>query len=80
MHYDFDGRIMTPPLEDIFVLPQSPYIPYGNIRDIVNYPESEYNDSGILDILGSFGLSHLVQYISKDIILLFNFKLLFHNN
>ena len=59
------GEILTPPIKDIFVLPQRPYIlATGSIEAQLLYPgtpgiESRWTDTNLLEALQWAGLGHL---------------------
>jgi putative ATP-binding cassette transporter len=59
------GLIQRPPLEDIFFLPQQPYLQPGTLRSQLIYPsvESGLSDEQLLDILEQVHLPQLVERV-----------------
>ena len=62
----FGGKLTKPSLDDIFYVPQKPYLPLGTLRDQIIYPQSEQNcshcnDSELLDLLKIVHLEYLVE-------------------
>lgn len=55
-----NGTVRLPEGRRMF-LPQKPYMPSGNLRRVVSYPEAEahYGDAAILATLRTVGLDHL---------------------
>ncbi len=57
------GRIEHPPLEDVFFLPQRPYLQTGTLRSQLIYPSthSELDDAALLKVLDEVQLRHLAE-------------------
>ena len=62
------GTLTKPPMDQIFYIPQRPYLPNGTLRDQIIYPMSveEMNEKGITDdellqLLGEVRLAYLVE-------------------
>jgi vitamin B12/bleomycin/antimicrobial peptide transport system ATP-binding/permease protein len=60
------GEIEVP--ENMFFLPQRPYIPLGTLRHVITYPnDPELHDrKDITQVLRDAGLGHLVDRIDRD--------------
>jgi vitamin B12/bleomycin/antimicrobial peptide transport system ATP-binding/permease protein len=60
------GKIEVP--ENMFFLPQKPYIPLGTLRYVITYPnDPELYDRAILSqVLRDAGLPHLVDRLDRD--------------
>ena len=60
----FGGKLTKPPLEEIFYVPQKPYLPMGTLRDQIIYPESSSSncrDEELLELLKIVHLEYLVE-------------------
>lgn len=62
----FGGKLTKPPLDEIFYVPQRPYLPTGTLRDQLIYPESSTNcnqctDADLLELLRIVHLEYLVD-------------------
>ena len=62
----FGGKLTKPPLDEIFYVPQRPYLPLGTLRDQIIYPQSTLNctnctDSELLNLLKIVHLEYLVE-------------------
>lgn len=62
----FGGKLTKPPLEEIFYVPQKPYLPMGTLRDQIIYPESSSScnscsDEELLELLKIVHLEYLVD-------------------
>ncbi len=67
------GSVTMPDMKDILFVPQRPYIPLGNLRDVLLYPyqdninkEHKIEDKQIKDILTKVGLSKFVNNLEDD--------------
>lgn len=66
----YGGTVRKPPFEDIFYIPQRPYLSCGTLRQQIIYPDSlrELRDKGVTDadllrILGTVEIEHLVDRV-----------------
>ncbi|UVW29507.1 ABC transporter ATP-binding protein/permease [Massilia sp. H6] len=59
------GEIHHPPLEELFFLPQQPYLQHGSLRSQLIYPSAQSNlgDAELLDILDQVHLPHLAAQV-----------------
>ena len=62
----FGGTLTKPPLDEIFYVPQKPYLPIGTLRDQIIYPQpfdacKNCSDSELLDLLKIVHLEYLVE-------------------
>eukprot|EP00916_Digyalum_oweni_P008518 GHVL01014279.1.p1 GENE.GHVL01014279.1~~GHVL01014279.1.p1 ORF type:complete len:611 (-),score=62.55 GHVL01014279.1:1146-2978(-) len=58
----FEGEVTKPPPNDIFYIPQRPYMPVGTLRDQVQYPdESTSNDILLRELLILVDLEHILN-------------------
>lgn len=60
----FGGTLTKPPLDEIFYVPQKPYLPMGTLRDQIIYPDScndKTSDSDLLELLKIVHLEYLVE-------------------
>ena len=64
----YGGKVRKPPSEDIFYIPQRPYLSKGTLRQQILYPDSlldmrarHVTDEDLADILKVLGLSYLLQ-------------------
>ena len=57
------GELIIPPPNKIFYLPQRAYLPKGNLRDQMIYPDitSKLSDEKLLEILDKVKLTHLYE-------------------
>jgi len=62
------GRLTKPPQDQIFYIPQRPYLPNGTLRDQLIYPmtveemnDKGYTDDDLLQLLGEVRLAYLVD-------------------
>ena len=57
------GQVSHPPREDVFFLPQRPYLQTGTLRSQLIYPstQSELDDEALLKILDEVQLRHLAE-------------------
>lgn len=57
------GRIEQPPQEDVFFLPQRPYLQNGTLRSQLIYPSThvELDDEALLKVLDEVKLRHLAE-------------------
>ncbi|CAE8612535.1 unnamed protein product [Polarella glacialis] len=56
------GRILRPEISDMFFLPQKPYMPLGNLRTQLLYPNEAHDDiddATLIEFLSKFGLGDL---------------------
>ena len=66
----YGGTVRKPPFEDIFYIPQRPYLSCGTLRQQIIYPDSirEMRDKGVSDadllrILGTVEIEHIVDRV-----------------
>jgi ATP-binding cassette, subfamily D (ALD), peroxisomal long-chain fatty acid import protein len=64
----FDGKIHKPPINQLFYIPQRPYLPKGTLRDQIIYPHNTakmyqrtFNDAKLLQLLKILGLEYIVE-------------------
>jgi ATP-binding cassette subfamily D (ALD) protein 3 len=64
----FGGTVVKPDASKLFYVPQKPYLPLGNLRDQVIYPDNYaeslakgFTDSILMDLLETVHLSYLVE-------------------
>lgn len=64
----FDGKIHKPSINQLFYIPQRPYLPWGTLRDQIIYPHSKakmvtrnFNDAKLADLLKILGLEYIIQ-------------------
>eukprot|EP01098_Paradermamoeba_levis_P016852 TRINITY_DN933_c0_g5_i1.p1 TRINITY_DN933_c0_g5~~TRINITY_DN933_c0_g5_i1.p1 ORF type:complete len:735 (-),score=244.90 TRINITY_DN933_c0_g5_i1:119-2323(-) len=64
----YGGRVVKPKKEDLFYIPQRPYLPLGSLRDQIIYPHSaaQMQERGVTDrdlekILGDVSLGFIVE-------------------
>ena len=59
------GVIQRPPLEELFFLPQQPYLQSGTLRSQLIYPsvESDLDDAQLLEILDQVHLPRLAEHV-----------------
>jgi putative ATP-binding cassette transporter len=59
------GEVQHPPMEDIFFLPQRPYMQLGTLRSQIIYPatETELSDEKLLDLLQQVHLGTLAERV-----------------
>lgn len=61
----FGGKLHRPNINKLFYIPQRPYLPHGNLRDQIIYPDLElnenYTDQDILELLEEVQLGYLVK-------------------
>ena len=64
----YGGTVHKPPFEDIFYIPQRPYLSRGTLRDQIIYPDSLYEfhkrratDAQLLSILSTLGIHDVVS-------------------
>lgn len=64
----YGGSVRKPPFDDIFYIPQRPYLSRGSLRDQIIYPDSLYefraknrSDSELLEILRILEIDSVVQ-------------------
>lgn len=62
------GTIHRPKLNEMFYIPQKPYLPIGSLRDQIIYPDSieemrkkKLTDKHLMDILEIVNLQYVVQ-------------------
>lgn len=62
------GTLTKPPVDQIFYIPQRPYLPNGTLRDQIIYPntveemqEKGITDDDLLKLLGEVRLAYLVE-------------------
>lgn len=62
------GHVTTPPSSLSLFLPQRPYLPLGNLRDMLLYPHGDPNTSRneIAEILTAVGLARLVPDVEES--------------
>jgi putative ATP-binding cassette transporter len=60
------GKIEVP--DNMFFLPQKPYIPLGTLRHVITYPNdaTHYDRAVLADVLRDVGLPHLVDRLDRD--------------
>jgi ATP-binding cassette, subfamily D (ALD), peroxisomal long-chain fatty acid import protein len=64
----YGGTVIKPPFEDIFYIPQRPYLSRGSLRQQIIYPDSVRDmrdrgvkDSDLLRILNTLDIAHIVE-------------------
>ncbi|KAK3713754.1 ATP-binding cassette long-chain fatty acid transporter pxa2 [Vermiconidia calcicola] len=64
----YGGKVRKPPSEDIFYIPQRPYLSKGTLRQQILYPDTlldmrarNVTDNDLADILERLGLEHLLR-------------------
>lgn len=64
----YGGKVRKPPSEDIFYIPQRPYLSKGTLRQQILYPDTlldmrarRVTDDDLADILRRLGLQHLLR-------------------
>lgn len=64
----YGGHVRKPPFEDIFYIPQRPYLSRGTLRQQIIYPDSLYDmrtkgmsDTDLLDILSVLEIANIVD-------------------
>jgi len=64
----FGGELTRPGPQELFYIPQRPYLPSGTLRDQIIYPDTKadmkkkgVNDEHIFDLLDIVGLTHIVE-------------------
>lgn len=58
----FGGQLTKPPLDEIFYVPQKPYLPLGTLRDQITYPKNDQgSDEELLELLKIVHLEYLVE-------------------
>jgi ATP-binding cassette, subfamily D (ALD), member 3 len=62
----FGGKLTKPPLEEIFYVPQKPYLPMGTLRDQIIYPESRSQDCSDEDLLELLKIVHLEYLVERE--------------
>jgi putative ATP-binding cassette transporter len=62
------GRIRLPRGARLLFLPQKPYLPIGELKHAVAYPDdpSRYSDAEVGDALGAVGLAHLGSDLQRS--------------
>jgi vitamin B12/bleomycin/antimicrobial peptide transport system ATP-binding/permease protein len=63
-----EGKILTAPNTDMFLMPQKPYIPIGALRRAVIYPKSkeEVGDKEVVEALKAVGLETHVERMDVE--------------
>ena len=59
------GTVQHPPMEDVFFLPQRPYMPTGTLRSQTLYPtkDTELTDERLLELLQEMQLESLAERV-----------------
>ncbi|KAL4432046.1 hypothetical protein ABPG74_017782 [Tetrahymena malaccensis] len=64
----FEGKLVCPPSEKLFYIPQRPYLPRGTLRDQIIYPHSKLtmlrkkvSDQDLLNLLATVQLSYIAD-------------------
>jgi vitamin B12/bleomycin/antimicrobial peptide transport system ATP-binding/permease protein len=62
------GRIEEPAGKRVMLLPQKPYLPLGNLRNALTYPEPQeaYSEAELLSALEAVGLAHLAPRLDHE--------------
>jgi putative ATP-binding cassette transporter len=62
------GQVRSPRNSRVLFLPQRPYLPIGNLRDVIAYPmrESRFSDESIGDALTTVGLQRLHSRLDEQ--------------
>ncbi|MBB6211869.1 ABC transporter ATP-binding protein/permease [Novispirillum itersonii] len=62
------GRLDLPQREDLFFMPQRPYLPIGDLRAVVCYPmpPEHYGDEQIVAVLKRVGLEDLIPSLEAE--------------
>jgi ABC-type uncharacterized transport system fused permease/ATPase subunit len=57
------GRVIRPPLEDVMILPQQPYLRAGRLRDqlLYGFRDKSHSDAAIRDTLHAVGLGTVLN-------------------
>jgi len=59
-----EGRILRPPLRDVHLLPDRPYLPPGRLRDLLRgHEDAAVDDEGIWQALRTVGAERAVQRV-----------------
>jgi ATP-binding cassette subfamily D (ALD) protein 3 len=63
----FDGKLYKPPADQLFYIPQRPYLPSGTLRDQIIYPHTKIQmlkkgvlDKHLLELLAMINMDHIV--------------------
>jgi len=64
-----EGDVLVQSDARLFLLPQRPYVPIGNLRRATTYPASpnEVSEEDIVEALKLVGLEHLIGQLDEDI-------------
>ena len=64
----FDGKLEKPKADQLFYIPQRPYLPSGNLRDQIIYPHKKiqmlkkgFNDRKLKELLAIVGMDNIVE-------------------
>jgi len=64
----FDGKLEKPKADQLFYIPQRPYLPSGTLRDQIIYPHNKFqflqrkfNDRKLKEMLAYVGMDHIVE-------------------
>ncbi len=62
------GRLDLPQREELFFMPQRPYLPIGDLRAVVCYPmpPEHYGDEQIVEVLQRVGLEDLIPSLGTE--------------
>ena len=64
-----NGEIFIPRKAKLFLMPQYPYVPLGNLRRVVTYPLSshEVDDEKLHEIMNTVGLDYLANRLDQEL-------------
>ncbi|MCE2716592.1 MAG: ABC transporter ATP-binding protein/permease [Pseudomonadota bacterium] len=61
----FRGRITAPSANELFILPQRPYMPLGSLRQVLSYPSEFFDDQSLKESMKACQLDHLIDSLEE---------------